>query len=210
MTEHIPDLSFTNEPESPDPASSTERRTSPIKPLDFITGHIVARCHDEHIDFATMSRYHKPRVSIVVGEVLASQTDAAIENFERVNPGAKSPYRKVPGQLSPALSTYYRQTGSDDPSYRTDDKVVGDRILDYERPLLHEARIFRGSHPEIHNALELAKRWTEEGLTNAADSATAVVATYGLRIGIIKRAQQQQSPIIQSKPPKSTHQPPYA
>ena len=209
MTEHVPDLSPTNEPKSPDPAISTERRSSSIKPLDFITGRIVARCQDEHIDVATMSRYHKPHVSTVVGEVLASQTDAAIENFERAHPGAKSPYRKVPGQLSPALSTYYRQTGSDDPSYRAGDKVVSGRILDYERPLLHEARTFRSSHPEIHNALELAKRWTEQGLIDAADSATAVVAAYGMRIAIVKRAQQQ-SPIIQSKPPKNHHQPPYA
>ncbi len=132
----------------------------------------------------------KQTFSRIVGETLLDHTSDMIDDFKRTYPGQKPPVNKVPGALKPALRTVYNETQAGSVDY-THSKMVWHHAQAYMQPLVKIAGLHIDKCPEIELADRLANNWQEEGLQQASDSATHLLASYGLRIKDLVTARRQ-------------------
>ncbi len=200
MIEHVParppelDLTIPEQPSQPD------QDVIVIDQFTLIKEAIVQECSREYINLHTMPVTAKPAVSKIIGQTLSDHTTDLNESYSKKHSGQRPPFTKVPGTISQALRRVYTVTQANTTLYTTSPMLRGNAEK-YRSLLIDIAHKNTERCPEIRLADQLARRWGNEGLAHASDSATNLLASYGLRIkGLLDARIQRRSDVRPNHP----------
>jgi hypothetical protein len=177
----------------PDDVNALPLHTAAISSeLSFVEGIILKLSRERQLDIPDLPTDHKPTLGLLVGQVLAGHTKAKILNFKYLNPGMQPPLRVIPGIVSTQLNGLYGRGGG---ATESSDSIRRNNALKIQGELLKVALDGPNTtlYPEVTSADKLRRKWSDDGYTMASSSVTALLASYGARIGAFDRVLEQRT-----------------